>query len=692
MKNYLFIFIIIHLLGIFSCQEAVEIEIPNPQFSISYIQDIDENGVEFAADVYILGSLPVLEHGFLYAGSNTIPRIGNGEVVKIEGEPGKTFSAKATHSMERGLFYNVAAYMRTADGYVYSEPVRFQSEGSSGFVFENIEIPSPIYFGDTITVFASNLSKLIQSYEVTVSDKKAKIVEINSNSFKFILPGPFDSDKTSYNFIIKVANKTLNAFFPLDIIKPILSEDLKSYNYSDTVLIKGKYLLSEKISIQSPERSPRDFESLISNNDSLITFKLDGLFTSLEPTIDLIIRGIKFDNQKIIKINPTEINPGQKLAVSNEINEIYEIFGKNFNNTLTNNFNEIIQINGENSNIFTYAKQPEINKIFLKQNTPLFGRFNELTISSLSHKFKNSVLIEQTLPDIQIQQPEAAFNNTYNLLNIAKSFQGLKSRNIFTLYGSILEFDTKSSQMIERISSDLFDTNNEYLQYGTENIFNLQHSENIVFVSFYSYNESNPYFLKIDLGSRTTTILPRLPINLYQPRRVFSTDQYLYLEGGQLWEEMGILGEVTNDRWRFNFSNETWEKLSDVNFDTSSPVFEIVNKKDNKNSVLEQDISGMKVLRFNENLEQWVQESIFPIQNTQCYAFIETDSEIVYMANSGVNTLDKISKQVKFYESQSTQFQSQINKKMIFNNDQKFIYFHNDKYFTEFDYFYIDLP
>src|SRR5690554_2033843 len=109
-KLYFPLFLLLAFLSLNACEEAELNPRTNPRFSVAFVQEIDNTGAEFAANVYDFGSEAIDEYGFLYS-TEAEPRFGNSEVVKAAGKPEKSFSLKATHSMVAGETYHVVAYL-----------------------------------------------------------------------------------------------------------------------------------------------------------------------------------------------------------------------------------------------------------------------------------------------------------------------------------------------------------------------------------------------------------------------------------------------------------------------------------------------------------------------------------------------------------------------------------------------------
>ncbi|MCH7414386.1 IPT/TIG domain-containing protein [Belliella sp. R4-6] len=680
--------LVLSILLLYSCQEEAEIEIDNPQFSVAYIQETSQSGVSLSANVYNSGKVEIIEHGFMITRFPIIPRFDNSEIFSIQGAPSKTFEVKVNHSLEATRDYNVVAYIKTSQGYVYSVPEKFRSEGSDGFIFESIDIKNPIYFGDTITVFGTNLSNLIGNYEINFNGIKANVVAISSEYFKFTLPLISDDPNTiNYNFNFKISGKTFNAWFPITFREPELYlQNINTFNFIDTVVIRGKYLGSN---IQNIENRMLNGQSssleIISNTDSLFSFKLNSSFISTQPTVNLTLRNRRLSNVRLFNLNQTELDPDQEIIGEFKEENSYEITGENFNSNIING--ETILVNGNISTDFYPARLPEPNKLYIRPNGMLEGRVNQISIRSMGKESNHSVKFTQTNPDIKTSQPNLNSFNYSIISQQANSFNGFRSRKLLTIENAIFEIDFEAQAIVKKMENwSIFNNLNT--------IFNLQHNDHELYISTYSQDLFDPKFYKVDLTSNTIKELPSLPIKLYKPRRVFSTSRYLYIEGGQLAENVAVLGQLTNQRWRFDLTNETWEKLTNGNFSSSLIIFEKVNKFNNSPMLVEKENSQIRVMKFEENLEGWVEVKKFQNINTSriIQDFILIDSDVFTIEEDGAYKLNLNTGEANYFSRANYMYQKQINTNAILIDNSKFVYFTQYGFLGEFDPKYLLNP
>jgi len=245
MRKQIILLVIVALVG--ACETAELAPRTNPRFSVAYIQDIDATGAQFASNIYDFGSEEISEYGFLYS-IHELPRFDNSEVIRQAGKPEKHFVLKGEHSMVNGRKYQVVAFLQTASGVVFSAPQSFVSQGAAGFVFERMEYKEPMFFGDTITVYGSKFSNNGSNYSVTFQHKEAKVIDFQSDSFKFIIPEFYDfstyaPDQDVVPISIQVLDKKVEMNLHIPFKDAEFDElEIQHIDYGGSVVISGNYL------------------------------------------------------------------------------------------------------------------------------------------------------------------------------------------------------------------------------------------------------------------------------------------------------------------------------------------------------------------------------------------------------------------------------------------------------------------
>jgi hypothetical protein len=552
-----FILLLVLFTGLISCHKEELTPRTNPRFSVAFIQDIDENGVQFAANVYDFGSDDILEYGFVYAeGFN--PTYENAEIIKKTGKPGEFFELSARHSMVKGKEYKVAAFIKTDIGIVYSVSVTFVSKGSGGFIFEKMELPQQVYFGDTIIVYGKDFSRVAGNYSIWVSNSEASVFEVTDEFFRFILPGPFQTssfsnDPEPLDFYIKIVEKSIVVQEMVEFKRPQINQTpLQEKDYSEIVTIEGDFLgyLNAEIEYEN-ESGLRYTLPIIESTKNTISFQLAARFTEQLPKIMLKIKAEEFVLTNLVKLKPSELEPGQEFEIFSWEDIIVKTINPNSHSPFFNSFigdlpESIIntsQIQGSNISLF-----------FDGQYNPL-GRQMKIHLNNVGIKSQNSVTVkfkDASLPFILVPN---SFQPGYGGANRGVSVNDIgylfRDKSVFKLNPETRElvFVTDNGQTPFDVASIFAVPGpNEKIYTASRNIFN---------------NPGHPEFFEFDTRTERLVKLENIPTTSTYPLAVFATDKYLYYDGGFSYSEGFGYIEI-NDRWRYDFEKKIWEKFEGI--------------------------------------------------------------------------------------------------------------------------------
>lgn len=418
-------------ISLVSCQKDEDVKpATNPRFSVAYVQNIDARGVEFAANVFELGSEEVLEYGFVFS-RNPNPKIETADIVSETGKPENVFKLTADYAMQEGMEYFVAAFIKTNRSIVYSEQIKFTSKGSLGFIFESITAPEIVYFGDTITVYGRNFSLVSSNYRVQVMGANAQIHDLSQTSFKIILPPVFAfdellSDQGLFDIKIGISGKELLVKWPMNFRTASLSTNTeREFGWAESITIKGEYLTSEIVKIRYKNPEGRYFEipvDYFSSNE--IRFKPKAPIEEQSPTLEFTVRGKKMLLENAFRLKPAEINPGQSFIVSTQ--ELITIFGSNFNPE----FQKVNKLLTDLPGLYIEIHDLQPDRITLRPANTYFTflpRKLELFSDTFGVRSLNSATVEYT-------DPSLGFLNLYPGLDDYENAQGSSSEEN-TVYG-----------------------------------------------------------------------------------------------------------------------------------------------------------------------------------------------------------------------------------------------------------------
>ncbi|MCH6232336.1 hypothetical protein [Cognataquiflexum rubidum] len=432
------------------------------------------------------------------------------------------------------------------------------SKGSLGFLFSEIVGPETVFFGDTLEVRGSSFSKIPGNYRVTVQGVPAKVLEVSGLGFKFVLPDLFPIGEKQvtqglYAFEISVAGKVLELEYPLDFRQANFEIDPNQVvNYEDTLIIEGSYLSSESIEVKYFAENGNEYKlPVVDFSASKIRFMPIAKFQESNPKIQITLRGKKYIVSNSFKLKAPEVDSGQ--AFLRKTFEWTTLKGKNFNihypemNSLSFggldlNY-EIQNVSSTNLTFRIWAG----NDQFIPRNIEVYP--NNSGQNSI-----NSVKLTFTDPVLPFFKAEGVFREDYGI----GGGVSMGDYGYFFRVNSIYKFTPSARKMelvAENKNSDSFLANIFTLKSPNGKIYSGGHSENVFSV------QSSPQIFEFDPSNNTLIKLPKIPSDVIQPLSVYSTDKYLYYEGGfKITPAVGYV-EV-NERWRYEFATRTWKKLA----------------------------------------------------------------------------------------------------------------------------------
>lgn len=336
-----------------SCQKDIESTREYPRVEVVAINDIEESGVTFMANVFEEGSSKIIEHGFVWGQDVINLNIEKSERIKLGSFEGLgTFEANATFGLEKDKDYYVKAFVRTQSHTVYSLPKSFNSLGCEPPIIYDFE-PKTAGWGDTIKVRGKNFgfetSKITLNFDDVVSSIQyasdsliLAVVPINKSfepvnlsltvygkrvvtvdHFTFILPqvnqiipntATFNDTITfvgsnfpvdQYQYRVKFDNVAANVIsFSSDEIKVIVPLNVSNPNPTLTFNVSGlNYTFTNGFSLKLPVIQDLTPTSLTGMNRVITIY---GNYFNPEPSLNLIKLGNYVT--EIIHVTKTEIS------------------------------------------------------------------------------------------------------------------------------------------------------------------------------------------------------------------------------------------------------------------------------------------------------------------------------------------------------------------------------------------------
>jgi hypothetical protein len=525
MKNFYCLLLLVLLIA---CQKEEIKPITHPRFSIAFVQDIDETGVQFAANVYDLGSEEIIEHGFVYD-KLPDPRFDFSEWVKQEGSPKEFFELKAEHSMAKGQKYFVAAFMRTPQSVIYSKAVEFESSGSVGFIFDGMDIPEEVYFEDEITIYGKNIGRNKNNYEFFVQGERGTVEELGEESIRVKLPFvfPFSADQQTFEFSIKNLDKTYTVIKNLKFRNPEFENVASFYDFRDTIRIKGQNLRTKDVSLFLYEGTSRISIPILSATDNEIAFLLKAKFHSYSPPLKLEIRRKEYDMSG--KVNFTKTNVTGDRSYDVITSKPFDLEGENFN-PFNPHIHQVIKVGGESLGEILGVLDNQRLSLRISDNGQLERQmtFRLKTFGSLSNN------------SFQVNIRDAYLRHTPGRANRAGLSGTLLShgnKGYLFMGNRIIQIDPKMKSL-----QDLY-----------------QDRDVVDFVRIFATSaptgemilgalgqDGLQYLYSFDPVRNTVRKIAELPGNDFNFKAAFATENYLYFEGGAYVDGWGAGHEGYN--------------------------------------------------------------------------------------------------------------------------------------------------
>ena len=196
---------IVIFFSLYSCKEDAIPEFAEyPYVLLTGITDIKSDGANFHANITNLGNQEIIDYGFAWEQGLTEPTIYS--VIKSFGHEAAIgeFAYRASADLEKGLTYSVRAYIKTNEVIVYSNILKFISQG--GLPPEiNSFYPDSGSAGKIIKIIGKNFSSILNNNKVNFGLVQANVVKASIDTL--IVQCPDISETQSVDISVEVAKK-----------------------------------------------------------------------------------------------------------------------------------------------------------------------------------------------------------------------------------------------------------------------------------------------------------------------------------------------------------------------------------------------------------------------------------------------------------------------------------------------------
>lgn len=246
MRHASFVFF---LLIAFCCTKEEISPRPFPQIKMLSVSDINSSSAKFHAEVKSFDE-PIIDHGFLWLDEGS-PRFSIADQISLGSLSNPaTFEAVCERGMVKGKEYYVRSYATTANTIVYSNTLKFISQGSSPPVFKDF-FPTVASWDDTITIVGENFSSVRSRSLVEFDGFNAMVVEASSNELRVKVPFQILNEFSDISVSAVGVSASRSSISKKFQLKPPVIEVLEPATApaGSVLIIRGKNLNSSRIRV-----------------------------------------------------------------------------------------------------------------------------------------------------------------------------------------------------------------------------------------------------------------------------------------------------------------------------------------------------------------------------------------------------------------------------------------------------------
>ncbi|MEP1956097.1 MAG: hypothetical protein ABJJ26_14255, partial [Algoriphagus sp.] len=419
---------------------------------------------------------------------------------------------------------------------------------------------------------------------------------------------------------------------------------------------------------------------VISSSDSMIVFRPNANFETLEPGFMVYLRGKGYEVNNAVRIERTELLPNQQLKMGTIYSHLF-IKGTNFNavNPFANIF--VSDIDAQNQQFYMRTStstlaELEVSNYYLVPSP----RFFKVWANNGGVRSTNFAMVENT-------EPMLAYMRMHALpFNAASSGRAVswKGKGIWLGDGKISEIDP-----VKRTGRIL-----KYVDINQGNIassFAVIHQDVLYFAGKDQTISNTPgRFYSYNLNSGLLKELAAIPSKASTPRAVFVSDGNLYFGGGFYRDDVDV--QKVTEGYKFNLATQTWSTWSKVfpvsdywDFETTfvhdGQVYGLVNE------IVGSDTRATRLMRFDSVSEDWVELANYPyIKYSNGNAAFSIGEKVYVFLNGTLHLIDMRTYVRKQLDDVSFYDKGYDGPPLLFHADQKIYYAdYNDYILNEID-------
>ncbi|MDX5479531.1 MAG: hypothetical protein LPJ98_13870, partial [Cyclobacteriaceae bacterium] len=306
----------------------------------------------------------------------------------------------------------------------------------------------------------------------------------------------------------------------------------------------------------------------------------------------------KYELSDIFSLNLSDFEPGQSFSIFAGDGITAKTINKNIHNPY---FNSLIgDVQGAYVQVYETGLESQ-NEIFFSIGSEynVVGRSNKVYFDNYGNRSTNYVTVSLLNPYLPVFRTPDSFQSIAYMQGRGVS-DG--DKGYFFREKQVYRFDP--NLMTLQVVANT--TNNQV--FNLANVFAMKAPNGKIYTG--ADNIIPPGgsidFFEFDPATSKLTKLPNIPTNFSQPRAVYTTDHYLYYDGGFLLTE-GVGYSESTERWRYSFAGKVWEKMVDTIVEESYIRRHVPFRYQSKLYQIGQEDGtfGNILFVFDEQTEQW---------------------------------------------------------------------------------------
>ncbi len=296
--------LIVFVVIVTGCEEETSKPRVYPRLKTLPLKSISENGAILAADIYSLGSEPVIEHGFVWA-SGYEPTLSHDRIFLGPATDTGQFFAVISSSLIKDMEYIVRPFAKTRDYLVFGNPVTFKSLGSKGPEISGFE-PDSARWLDTLTLYGRNFSWVPQNNAIRLNNYDCKSVSSTDTTLRVIVNADITDVKA--NISLSVGGNTIYCNDSLKLILPRITDINPGVAFwGDIVKIIGKNLQSINKEFSITATIGNISSKILKSYPDSVLLVLPNELNSVSNLVKLKINNFVLPQNREIRLLPPEI-------------------------------------------------------------------------------------------------------------------------------------------------------------------------------------------------------------------------------------------------------------------------------------------------------------------------------------------------------------------------------------------------